>query len=117
MKTEQGKLTLEKFLASVIRNQRKKTGGYPVDFLYLTSKEVTLYNNLFRQRLIQLEDSGWKDENFILIKGHQASFVHIKWGFKITWAQVMFDKGILTKFTKKGKKILSLIYPVVVVCL
>ena len=69
-------LTLEKFIASVIKNQYRKYGMYPWDsstipirVIFLTEKQTKLYDSLFNQKVQFLEkQKTWLDGTWMLSK-------------------------------------------------
>lgn len=112
--TQDTLLALEKFIASVIRNQYRKFGMYKWDSsnipsrqILLTEKQTALYDKLFRNRVFKLEKSeNWTDGTFTLSKdGNGLPCLMHKSGMAFYFTTSVHGKSFAMADQRKGKTI------------
>jgi len=107
-------LTLEKFIASVIKNQYRKYGMYPWDnstipvrTIFLTEKQTKLYESLFEQRVKFLErQKTWLDGTWMLSKdGREVPMLKHKSGMAFSYTSPIQEKSFHIDNLKTNKVI------------
>lgn len=107
-------LTLESFVASIIKRQYRKFGMYPWDnstipvrSILLTQKQAILYDNLFRQRINKIEKTKeWNDNTFKLRKNGLGipSLLH-KSGMEFRFLSYIKEKSFCMADVRNNKGI------------